>query len=167
MLFDNWQSILKIITAGIVGYTGLIFLLRITGKRTLSQLNVFDFVITVALGSAFANFLLSKDVTIADGLTGLAVLIFLQYIVSFYTVRSKSFRKLIKSQPVLLYHKGDIINDRLKEERFSREELLQAIRNEGYGSLDEIEAIILETNGKLSILSKHQEGENSALKNVT
>jgi uncharacterized membrane protein YcaP (DUF421 family) len=62
MFFDSWDGLLRVVVVGILAYTGLVLLLRISGKRTLSKMNAFDFVVTVALGSTLATILLSSDV---------------------------------------------------------------------------------------------------------
>ena len=74
MWFDSWADILRVLIVGAVSYATLVGTLRLSGKRTLSQLNAFDFIVTVALGSTLATILLSSDVAYADGLTALALL---------------------------------------------------------------------------------------------
>ena len=66
MLFDSWVGLGRVIVAGILAYAGLILLLRISGKRTLSKMNAFDLVVTVALGSTLATVLLSRSVALAS-----------------------------------------------------------------------------------------------------
>ena len=67
IFFDNWESVSRTLIIGVIAYVALIFMLRISGKRTLSQMKEFDFIVTVALGSTLATVLLSKDVTLASG----------------------------------------------------------------------------------------------------
>jgi uncharacterized membrane protein YcaP (DUF421 family) len=65
MFFDGWKGLGQTAVAGIVAYTSLILLLRISGKRTLAKMNAFDLIVTVALGSVLATVILSKDVALA------------------------------------------------------------------------------------------------------
>lgn len=65
MFFENWSQILKILLTGAFAYIAIIIVLRLSGKRTLSQMNAFDFIITVALGSTLATAMLSKDTPLA------------------------------------------------------------------------------------------------------
>jgi len=67
IFFDSWHSIIRTIVITILAYIFLIFMLRISGKRTLSKMNAFDFIITIALGSTFASVSLNKNVALADG----------------------------------------------------------------------------------------------------
>ena len=97
IFFENWDSIFRTLIIGVFAYPALILMLRISGKRTLSQMREFDFIVTVALGSTLATVLLSKDVTLSSGIAALALLIFLQYILAATSVRSKRFSNLISS----------------------------------------------------------------------
>jgi uncharacterized membrane protein YcaP (DUF421 family) len=87
LFFRDSQALLRILVVGISAYLCLILLLRISGKRTLSKMNAFDFVVTVALGSTLATVLLSKEVTLAQGVLAFAVLIGAQYAVTWTSVR--------------------------------------------------------------------------------
>ncbi|MGP9821148.1 DUF421 domain-containing protein [Salinarimonas sp. NSM] len=148
-----WSDLLRIVVVGALAYAGLVLFLRITGKRTLTKLNAFDLVVTVALGSTLATILLSRDVALAEGLTAFALLIALQWLVTFASVRSRRFQTLVKATPTLLVHRGAILEDALREERVSREEVLAVVRSSGATDLAEVGAVVLETDGSFSVLS--------------
>lgn len=74
MWFDSWDDVVRIVLVGAASYTALVILLRLAGKRTLSQLNAFDFVVTVALGSILASVLLDSTLSFTEGMTALALL---------------------------------------------------------------------------------------------
>lgn len=80
MFFSDWSTISRIAVVGTLAYLLLIVVLRIFGKRTLSKMNAFDFVVTIALGSILATILTSKDLTLIDGILALVILVLLQYI---------------------------------------------------------------------------------------
>jgi uncharacterized membrane protein YcaP (DUF421 family) len=166
MLFDNWSQLIHILFTGTLAYVAIVIILRISGKRTLAQMNAFDFIVTVALGSALATAMLSKDTPLAEGLAGLGLLVLLQYVVSWVYVRFPAFNKLIKSEPRLLFYQGNFKEQALKEERVGKEELLQAARNQGILSLQQVEAIVLETNGQFSIIKTADQKADSTLRNV-
>ena len=166
MLFDNAMQIINILVTGSLVYFGLIIMLRLSGKRTLVQMNAFDFIVTVALGSTLATAVLSKDTPLAEGLTGLALLILLQFILSWLYVRVPFINRLIKSEPRLLFYQGAFRNKAMQDERVEKEELLQAARSKGILSLDQVEAIVLETNGKFSIIKSSDKKANSTLQNI-
>lgn len=157
------DSFIRIVTVGFLAYFGLIAFLRISGKRTLSKLNAFDLVVTVALGSTLSTILLDSKISLLEGLTALALLILLQYIISFAAVHSSKFNKVIKSEPKLLYLEGEFLRGAMKKERIKEIEILQAIRNSGLGSVEKAKAVVLETDGSLSVISSEPK---SSLENV-
>lgn len=154
------------IVVGILAYLGLVAFLRISGKRTLSKLNAFDLVVTVALGSTLATILLSKDVSLAEGLVAFATLIGLQYIIAWSVVRSKMVSKAIKSEPTLLLYKGQILDSVLRKERVATEEILEVLRTRGVGSLGEVDTVVMETDGSFSVLKHMGEGGDSSVRDV-
>lgn len=154
--FNTWSDIVRVLVLGIAGYIVLIFFLRVSGKRTLSKLNAFDFVITVALGSTFGSFILSKDVSLSEGLTGLAVLIWLQHMISWLTVRSDFIKGVIRGEPTLVYYNGEYLKDAMKRSRVVESEIEQSVRNEGHANLEDVGAVILETDGSFSIIGRSE-----------
>lgn len=166
IFYNNWQSLVRILIIGVLAYTSLIILLRVSGKRTLTKMNAFDFVVTVALGSTLASVLLSKDVTLSDGVLAFSVLIFLQFIVTWLSVRSKKFSDFIKSEPRLLFFQGQFLRKAMYAERITENELIAIARKSGVSSLDEVDAMILETNGKVNVIQKLKNSTPSLLSNV-
>lgn len=152
MFFDGWYGILRVLVMGVAGYAALIVLLRVSGKRTLAKLNAFDFVVTVALGSTLATVLLSSDVALVEGVTALALLVALQFVVAWASVRWRPVERLVKSEPTLVYHRGALAGA-MRRQRVTDDELRQAARGQGYSGLDEVESVVLETDGTLSVLS--------------
>jgi uncharacterized membrane protein YcaP (DUF421 family) len=92
MLFQSWTGLGRVLLVGTLAYAALVLLLRISGKRTLSKLNAFDLVVTVALGSTLATVLLSKSVALAEGVLALCLLVSLQYAIAWLSVRSSGFQ---------------------------------------------------------------------------
>src|SRR5919106_4441321 len=91
MLFDSWAGLGRVLLVGTLAYAALVLLLRISGKRTLTKLNAFDLAVTVALGSTLATVLLSSSVALAEGVLALGLLISLQYLITWLSVRSAGF----------------------------------------------------------------------------
>lgn len=166
MWFDSWSDLVRVVLVGTAGYVTLVAVLRVSGKRTLSQLNVFDFVVTVALGSVLATVLLSSDVAWAEGAVAFAVLAALQLVVAFVSSRWPRVRGAVTSTPVLLLADGVIRVDALKRSRLTESEVHQAIRESGHGNTGAITAVVLETNGKLSVITEQNYGDGSALAGV-
>ncbi len=152
MFYDGWMGPLRVVVVGVAAYVCLIAVLRISGKRTLSKLNAFDFLVTVALGSTLATVLLSSEVALAEGLTAFALLIGLQYAVAWGSVRSRRVERLVKSEPTLVYRDG-YVRSAMRRERVTADELRQAARSQGHADLEQVSAIVMETDGTLSILA--------------
>ena len=150
--FESWASVGRIAVSGIVAYAALILFLRLSGKRTLSKLNAFDLVVTVALGSTLATVILSKGTALVDGLLALALLIGLQYAVAWLGVRAPAFRRLVKNEPTLLFYDGAFLDLALHRSRITRDEVLAAVRGEGIEGLADLRAVVLETDGTLSVV---------------
>lgn len=156
MLFSSWSDIGRVLALALLGYIALIVLLRVSGKRTLSKMNMFDLVVTIALGSILASLILSKTTALMEGVAAFAALIFGQYAIAWLSVRSPRFQSLIKADPVLLYHDGRFLENAMRKERVSREEVLSAIREAGIGDLQTLGGVVLETNGSVTVLKSSQ-----------
>ncbi|MCC2600570.1 DUF421 domain-containing protein [Sphingobacterium sp. FBM7-1] len=154
VFFNNWQSILETFLLGLLAYIALIIIVRISGKRTLSQMREFDFIVTVALGSTLATIFLSKDVTLADGIVGLSVLISLQYLLAYLSTRSTKFSRLISSEPTLVFYKGSFLQTALRKERVTEDEVRAVLRSKGVTSIELVEAVVMEVNGQFTVVEQ-------------
>lgn len=154
IFFDTWLGLLRIPVVGILAYATLILMLRISGKRTLSKLNAFDLLVTVALGSTLATVLLNKSVPLAEGILALALLIGLQFAITWASIRPDRFQNLIKSEPTLLVHNGRYLDAALRQQRITREEIGAALRQTGRSDIDEVISVVLETDGSMTVLPR-------------
>lgn len=166
MWFQAWSDVGRTLLVGTAAYLTLVAVLRITGKRTLAKLNAFDLVVTVSLGSTLATILLSSDVSWAQGSVALLLLAGLQLLVAWVSVRATWFRRLSTSAPTFLLRDGVVLHERLREQRVSEVDLSQAVRSTGHGSLDGVAAVVLESDGSLSVISRSNAGDGSALADV-
>lgn len=165
-LFKGWQSIGRILVVGALAYVGLLVILRISGKRTLSKMNAFDLVVTVALGSTLSTIIVSRQTGVADGLTALALLVGLQYTVAWLSVRWPGFKRLIKAEPTLLFHQGQYLKQAMRQQRISEDEILAAMRSTGAPAPDGVTAIVLETDGSISVIQDSSNKLATSLQNV-
>jgi uncharacterized membrane protein YcaP (DUF421 family) len=152
MLFDSWFGLLRVLVVGTLAYAALVLLLRVSGKRTLAKLNAFDLIVTVALGSTLATVLLSKSVALVEGLAAFALLTGLQYLVAWLSVRSPRFSDLVKSEPTLVLHNGRFLEGAMRAQRVTRAEVLAALRGSGAAEPAQVAAVVLETDGSLSVI---------------
>ena len=167
MFFQGWTAIGRIFVLGILAYIALVAFLRLSGKRTLSMMDPFDFVITTALGSTLAQTILTKEVTLLDGVASFVVLIGLQLLVTWLSLRSRIVRHLVKPHPKLLFYRGEFIKDVMSHEHVHEVEVLAAVRSYGLASLDEVEAVVLEANSNFSVIKRTDKAQLSTLVDVS
>lgn len=165
-LFKGWESIGRVLLVGILSYAGLVLLLRISGKRTLSKMSAFDLVVTVALGSTLSSIIVSQQTGVADGLTALALLIGLQYSVAWLSVQWPTFKRFIKGEPTLLFHRGQYLKRAMRQQRVNVEEVLAAIRGSGATRSEEVTAVVLETDGSFSVIQGSDGSPATSLQDV-
>ena len=166
MFFDSWMGLARVAIVGVVAYAALVVLLRISGKRTLSKLNAFDLVITVALGSTLATVLLSKDVALIEGVLAFCILILLQFVITWLSVRSERVQHLVKAEPSLLFFRGEFLEQQMRRERVTRAELEAALRQQGITAFEIVDAIVLETDGTVTVVKGVGEVGDSALAKI-
>lgn len=166
IFFDNWNSLFRTALIGVLAYISLVLLLRVSGRRTLSKMNAFDLVVTVALGSTLATVLLSQDVSLAQGVLAFALLIGMQFIVTWSSVRVRWVKKLVTGEPALLLYRGSLLGDAMKNARVTEDEVCSAVRGAGHALLDEVHAVVLETDGSFSVIKQSDGSGISSLDKV-
>jgi uncharacterized membrane protein YcaP (DUF421 family) len=151
MLFDNWDTVVRTALVGILAYVAIVLLLRISGKRTLSKWNAFDFVVTIALGSSLATTILSKSTSLTQGVIAFTVLILLQLAITWLSVRFSVVQRIVKAKPTLLLYRGAFRDEALRRERVTESEVRAALRAQGISDVGQVGAVILETDGSFSV----------------
>lgn len=167
MFFDSWFGIVRILIVGVLAYAALVVCLRVSGKRTLSKWNAFDFVVTIALGSTLASVVLSKDVVLIEGLTAFVLLIGLQFVITRLSIKFDWLKNVVKAEPTLLFDKGEFLFEAMRRQRVAESEIRAAIRSKGFASVEKIEAVVLETDGTFSVIKKSDGDSRTALKDVS
>lgn len=167
MLFDSTTDLLSVFVTGALAYVWLVVLLRVTGKRTLSQLNAFDFIVTVALGSILASVTLTESVSWSEGALALAVFTSLQFISATAATRFTWVRRALTSKPAVLLRDGQMVGDALLRERIHHDSVCAAIRSSGIGGLESVAFVVLETDGTLSVIPCSGLGTGTALADLT
>ena len=139
----------------------LVVFLRISGKRTLSKMNAFDFIVTVALGSTLASILLTRDVSLVQGGIAFAVLIGLQYVVTWTSVRAGWVRKFITGEPSLLLYDGQLLQASMRRTRVTEQEVRTAVRAAGLHGFADAQAVVLETDASFSVIKRTDDSAQS------
>ncbi|HUR00604.1 MAG TPA: YetF domain-containing protein [Gemmatimonadaceae bacterium] len=161
--FDSWYLIGRTATLSVLGFISLFTMLRISGKRTLSELTVFDFVFVVSLGSVFAATIIEKDVTLIEGMTAQAILISIQVVLAKLAVYSRTAERIINGEPTRLLTNGKYLHKAMRRERITEEEIRAAIRSEGVTRVEDVDAVMLENDGSLTVAWESKTPGKSAL----
>lgn len=141
-------------TIFVFAYT--LLLLRWMGKRGMGSLTPFEFAIIVALGSAVGDPMFYDDVPLLHIMLVITIVIVMQRVLAWVTMHNSAVERVLESTPRLLVREGVIHTGNLARERFSREELCEALRVEGVRHLGEVEQAYLEPSGKLSVLRRER-----------
>lgn len=150
MLQDIFNSGIRTIFAFILA----LILTRFMGRKAISQMTFFDFVVAITLGSVTASIGISSPTSIYSPTTTLIVLALLTVLVDFIHIKSMKFRKLVESEPVVLIANGLIINQNMKRLRISIVDLTTLLREKNIFNVADVEFAIMENDGKLSVLPK-------------
>lgn len=161
LFFDGWEPLVRIAAVGTLMYVALILLLRVSGSRTIASMHAFDFIVTVALGSVFGRALTATSISLAEALAAFLLLIALQYVVARLQVGSSWFARAVTNPPTLLFFRGQFEREGMRRARVTEHELRAVVRKKGHGSLDDVEALVLEASGDVAVITSI--GDGSAL----
>lgn len=137
--------------------TVMLILARINGAKEISQLNFFDYIVGITVGSIAASLAVDYDIDVWACLIGLVMFMLSSIVISFITNKSMILRRVINGAPIVLIKNGEILYDGLKRARFDINDMLRELRSQGYFDVTAINCAILETNGKLSVMLKSAE----------
>ena len=127
------------------------------GKKQISELNFFDYVVGITIGSIAADISLDIEKDMLAGIAALFIYGFISYIISFVSIKSILARRFFIGVPTVLVEKGKIIESGLKKSKIDVNDLLMVARENGYFNLDEIDYGLMEVNGNISFLPKEKD----------
>jgi uncharacterized membrane protein YcaP (DUF421 family) len=145
------DGLLSIVLTAVGTYVAVILFTRLGGKRSFSKMSSFDFAITVALGSMVATTVLSKSVTLWQGMTGLAALYVLQ-LATAYLRRYPSVSAITDNRPMYLMKGANVLHENLKKARVTESDLRAKLREANVLELSQVRAVIFETTGDIAVL---------------
>ena len=135
-------------------YVFALILARIMGRKLISQMTFFDFIVGVTMGTLTANVMVDMSNPASSSVTALIILSALSIGIGFLNIKSFKLRKMIDSEPVTLVKNGTIIEENMKNTRLTINELMMKMREKNAFSLADVEFAIMETDGMLSVLNK-------------
>lgn len=144
---------IEIVSKTILFYFLLILILRIMGKREVGELSIFDIVVFFLISELF-SLAIGNDEPIEKSLIPIAAIVLMQLLTSFLTLKFSKLRDIIEGKPSLIIQNGLIIQEELKKQKYSLDDLFSQLREQGIDSIELVEFAILEANGRLSIIKK-------------
>lgn len=161
LFFDNLDKLGRIVLTAVMVYVLVVLITKASGKRSTSQLNNFDWIVTVMIGSLGASTILLEEIPFIEGGASIVTLYLLQFLVTKYASISPQFSSVLLSEPRIVFYQGQYLPDAMRAERLTRQELECAMRTEGISSLNEIEAIVFESDAKLTIITKDSANQDT------
>ena len=167
IFFESWHEIWRVTISAPIVYVAIVVFVRLSGKRSTSQMNNFDWIVTVAMGSIASASIIAEDVTIADGLAAIATLLILQFVLTKLSAYSNWFAKLVQAEPTIVFFHGQFQTAAMQRERLTQAEIMSALRENGVQNLEAVEAVVLESDAKLSVIRKNGPSIGVTLQNTS
>ena len=153
----DYQTMGSVFIRSIVTIVVLFLLAKVMGKKQISQLNLFDYIVGITIGSVAADISLDLNKSFLDGVICMLVFGLTGALVSYVTLKSIKLRRFFTGTPSIIIENGKIIEEGLKKVKFDINDLMEELRGAGYFNIDEVAYAVMETNGKISFFPKYEE----------
>jgi len=144
---------IDVILRSLAVYLFIIIAIRLFGKKELAQLSVIDLVFILLISNSVQNAMVGPSTGLLTGIVAAATLFTVNALLKYTLYNNKTFNKFIQGEPVMLIHKGRVIEKNLHRQRLTFEELEAAVREHGVESMTDVDLAVLEVDGNISILS--------------
>lgn len=151
----SWAEVVKVVASTLAIYGTVVIALRIAGRRTVSQMSAFDFVVTIAIGSLVASIALSPNPSYARGLAALTTLLVAQQIVAVVRQRFPATRRFLDFEPQTIYENDSLeLRHNPLTAQITEAEVRSKLRRHGLRDFEDVDVVILEPDGHVSVLKK-------------
>ena len=147
------NTFLDVIIRSTVIYMFIVIALRLFGKKELAQLSVLDLVFILLISNSVQNAMVGPSTGLFEGITAAATLFAVNALFKYVLYNNKRFSRLVQGEPVILIHKGIVIEKNLRKQRLTLNEIEEAVREHGIENISEVDLAVLEVDGNISILS--------------
>lgn len=151
-LFKN--DAFEVVIRCIIAMTTLFFMTKLLGKKQVSELSLFDYVVGISIGNFASEMAINLEAEFFNAMLAIVVFGVLAYIISILTLKSLKLRKFFIGSPTILLEHGNLIYKNMKKSMIDVNDILSQAREMGYFDISEVEFAILEANGKTSFLPK-------------
>lgn len=150
----NFAELLDVTIRAISSLITLFLITKMLGKKQVSQLSLFDYVIGISIGNFAAEMTINLESNEINGIWAVVLFGLFAYLVSYLTMKSMTMRRFFMGTPTVIIQNGKILEKNLRKVKFDINDMLEEIRSTGYFDLSQVEYALMEANGKLSILPK-------------
>lgn len=148
-----YQDYLRVVFSTVVVYLFIVIAIRLFGKKELAQLSVVDLVFILLISNAVQNAMVGPDTSLSGGLVAATSLFVVNYLLKYLQYRFPSLGKMIQGEATLLVYKGKVNDAHMRKVRITFDELMEAIREHGVASVQEVDLAVMEVDGSISVLS--------------
>lgn len=152
----NINEALSMIPRSLISVIALFIITKLMGKKQVSQLSLFDYVIGISIGNFTAEMVLDLDNQYINGIVAMFTFGFISYLVSILTMKSMTLRRIIIGVPTVVIQDGKILEKSMKQLKIDINDLLEQCRSNNVFDLNEVKYAIMEVNGKISIMLKEK-----------
>ncbi|PLR97587.1 DUF421 domain-containing protein [Bacillus sp. T33-2] len=147
-------GIISTIVRSILLIIGLFFITKLLGKKQLSSLSFFEYIVGITVGDIAGTLSMDPDLSLADGLASIVVWSFVPLAISMASLKSKRFRDIVEGKAAIFIKDGRILEKNLRKEKYSIDELLEQLRKKSVFRVSDVQVAYLDSNGELSVLLK-------------
>jgi uncharacterized membrane protein YcaP (DUF421 family) len=147
-------DILRTIIRSILLIVGLFIITKLLGKKQLSSLSFFEYIVGITVGDIAGTLAMDPDLSLRDGIASLVVWSFVPLAISTVSLRSRAFRKIVEGKSTTFIENGNILEKNMRKEKYSIDELLEQLRKKSVFKVADVEFASLDSNGELSVLLK-------------
>lgn len=148
----NFNELLNVTVRALSSLVTLFLITKLLGKKQVSQLSLFDYVIGISIGNFAAEMTVNLETNEINGIWAVILFGLFAYLVSIATMKSILLRRFFMGTPTMIIQNGKILEKNLRKVKFDINDMLEEIRGAGYFDLSQVEYAVMEANGKFSIL---------------
>jgi uncharacterized membrane protein YcaP (DUF421 family) len=148
------DDILRTVVRSIMLIIGLFIITKLLGKKQLSSLSFFEYIVGITVGDIAGTLSMDPDLSLRDGIASMLVWSFVPLAISIISLRSRAFRTIVEGKSTTFIEHGNLIEKNLRKEKYSLDELLEQLRKKSVFRVADVEFASLDSNGELSVLLK-------------
>ena len=156
IISTNWYEIFVVSSRAVFSLITLFFFFKMIGKRQVSELSLFDYVISISIGNFAAEMTMNLDSQVLNGFVSVLIFGLIATIVGILTTKSILLRRFLMGTPTIIIQDGKFVVKNLKKIKFDMNDFLETARSAGYFDVSQIKYAIMEANGKVSFLPKEE-----------